>query len=124
MLDFPADPEQVRVVACQPEDPPIGRAGSLDEEVPVRDAARQWAERQLTSGNVRNPLQRSDELVVEGTAQDIVGEGVRVGLLLDREAARPALERAARCLRVQPITASAVARSASTSASRPRTATA
>ena len=41
MLHLPADAEQVGVVAGQPDDPALVRAGRVDPEVPVGDPARQ-----------------------------------------------------------------------------------
>ena len=40
VLHLAADPQQVRVVAGQPDDPAVGRPGGVDQEVPVRDPAR------------------------------------------------------------------------------------
>ena len=72
MLDLPGDPQQVRVVAGQPDDPALLRAGGVHPEVPVRDPARQGREGQLTARELRDLLHGAHEVVVELPMQDLV----------------------------------------------------
>ena len=82
VLDLPADAEQVRVVAGQPDDPALVGPGGVDPEVPVRDPARQGREGQLTAPDLRDLLERADEVVVELPVEDAL-----VGHLADHRLA-------------------------------------
>ena len=70
MLDLAGDPEQVRVVAGQADDPALVGPGRVDPEVPVRDPARERGQGQLAPGDLRDPLHGPDEVVVQRATQD------------------------------------------------------
>jgi hypothetical protein len=70
VLDLARYPQQVRIVAGQPDDPaPVG-PGRVDAEVPVRDPARERGQGQLAPGDLRDPLHGPDEVVVQRATQD------------------------------------------------------
>ena len=71
MLDLATDPEQVGVVAGEPDDPAFIRAGRLDQEVPVRDPAGQGPKRQVAAGKIRHALHHADELVAQLAAEHL-----------------------------------------------------
>ena len=70
VLHLPGDPEEVGVVAGQPDDPALVRAVRVDPEVPVGDPAGQRRQGQASAGDLRDPLQGLDELVVQRATQD------------------------------------------------------
>ena len=71
VLDLPADAEQVGVVAREPHDPSVGRGARGDEEVPVRDPAREGGQREVPPGQLGEPAERRGERVVQLAAEDL-----------------------------------------------------
>jgi len=130
MLDLSADAEQVRVIASEANHPAIRGPGGVDEEIAIRDPTGQRPQGQFAAGNLGDALQRADELVPELATEHIahgrVAGGVAVTSISNMRRRRADLSSrrqswlgfrsADRCL--------AVAKSASTSAARPRTDTA
>ena len=55
VLHLPGDPQEVRVVAGQADDPALVGAGRVDAEVPVRDPAREGGQRQVAPGRAPGP---------------------------------------------------------------------
>ena len=77
VLDLAADAEQVRVVAGQPDDPALVRAGRVDPEVAVRDPAGQRGQGQLATGQLGHLLHGPDEVVVQLSVRDrLVGQPI------------------------------------------------
>jgi hypothetical protein len=107
MLDLAADAEQVRVVAGEPDDIPIGPAVDRDQEVAIGDPAAERDEMELGLAELRDPSKRRGELLAQLASEFFrIGADRRVGARVG-----------------QAITASPVARSASTASARPRWAT-
>jgi hypothetical protein len=65
VLDLAADPEEVRVVAGQPDDVAIRPAVDRDEEVSVRNPAAQGDEMELGVAELRDPPERRGELLAQ-----------------------------------------------------------
>ena len=86
VLDLPADAQQVRVVAGQPDDVAFALAGELDEEVAVRDPAGERGEGHLPAGDLGHDLERRDEVLFQG----------HIGLEMRRRGDRSPRRRAAR----------------------------
>jgi hypothetical protein len=98
VLDLAADAEQMRVVPGEPDDVPIRPAIDRDQEVAIRDPAAERDEMELGVAELRDPSKRRGELLAQLASQFFRFSadrrlGVRDG---------------------QAITASPVARSAST----------
>ena len=65
VLHLAADPEQMGVVAGEPDDVAVVGAGDRDQEVAVRDAAAEGREDELAPGQLRDPLHGRDQLVAQ-----------------------------------------------------------
>ena len=92
VLDLAADPEQVRVVAGEADDPALGRSPAASTRklrfVIPPDSARR---RQVAAGELRDALHRRDELVAQLAAEDLADR--RCGHVISRheKAARRSL---------------------------------
>jgi hypothetical protein len=71
VLNLAADAQQVGVVAGHADDEPLGQAIGTHEVVAVGDAPGEGSEHELPAGDVRHPLHRRDELVMELPVQDV-----------------------------------------------------
>jgi len=75
VLHLAADAEEVGVVAGEPNHEPGSARRAGDEEVAVRDPARQGSENQLPGSQLRQPAHGTDELVAQLAAQLVLDRG-------------------------------------------------